>query len=260
MLIEKEVFDKFAKLISTGMIQTSAKNIQGLNLNDILNLPLIGTQIINLRTTNQNINYIDSKYNDTTFNTDLIQNSSIEKKLRIFLNKILILLENNSTVIDKKEINFSFYLTLKNCNIIKNDCIMDSNNLIYNYIIKFGHTKSESKDIIKSFETESNFINLLTYIYNLINTKYTNDIINLDFSKYEVLDSLKTETFDILSNGVEDEENTITEETNLWFQDLIDNIYLYIDFELGIIDHDSPINFPMDIEELFYSPIQNQIT
>ena len=254
MLVEKEVFNKYIKLISAGIIQTSAKNIHGLTLNEIINLPLNGNQILNLKLDGTNtLEFIDSgviediETNNGVFDTsgyefskDKIQNWTIENKLKSFIDIITIILNHNKDVISKDKITFSFYLTLKNCYIVKNNCIIDINNENYNYLINFGESVTDSLLNIENLNNEQNLELFLDYIYNLIKINYVDDIINTSYSKYKVLKSIKDEnkllldTLNLDSSVEVSNLNTIN--SNEWFNDLLNDVLMYVDFEFGVID------------------------
>ena len=254
MLVEKEVFNKYIKLISAGIIQTSAKNIHGLTLNEIINLPLNGNQILNLKLDGTNtLEFIDSgiiediETNNGVFDTssyefskDKIQNWTIENKLKSFIDIITIILNHNKDVISKDKITFSFYLTLKNCYIVKNSCIIDINNENYNYLINFGESVTDSLLNIENLNNEQNLESFLDYIYNLIKINYVDDIIDTSYSKYKVLKSIKDEnkllldTLNLDSSVEVSNLNTINSDE--WFNDLLNDVLMYVDFEFGVID------------------------
>ena len=46
MLLREETFNKYLKLITSGIIPTSAKDIRGLKLGDLTSLPLYGIEVV----------------------------------------------------------------------------------------------------------------------------------------------------------------------------------------------------------------------
>lgn len=244
MLLKKEIFNKFIKLISAGIIQTSAKNIKGLSIKEFLSLPLTGKQIVSFNV--DNINFLDSatydenidyksKYN---YPKELIFKMNFETKFKEFLQTALKVLENELTIIEKNKTKYSYYISFTNCNIIVNNCIIDTNTNRYGYTIVFGNNIQEEIDTINLLLNDTLKLQaMIEFIYNLNKLLYIDDILGTQYTKYPILKTLSEEIIIILDNSDAIDDNITNEEKfQQWFSDLLNSLNLYIDFELGLLD------------------------
>lgn len=225
MLLEKEVFDKFTQLLAAGLLPTNAKKIHGLNMVDLLNLPIKGTEIITIEN--------DQIQNDP-INTTISANQG-GNAITLFdcVNKYLYTITNifsiTSKQIDKKPNVFHYILTLKGAHVIKDSCILDHTQKEYNYVLNFEDMNTlTQEDIILQVRED---------LFELIKNLYINQILDSSFSDYDMLNTINNENLTKIKNS-DDSDILNIEDTQTWLQDLINGSTLYIDFEFSIIDTD----------------------
>ena len=140
MFIKQETFNKYLKLIASGIIPTSAKDIRGLKLGDLNSLPLYGIEVVKFSKSlpapqqvsnplkEEDLDQYEKLGNDLSLNTTLMNFIDIIKKLEII-----------NLQIDKKKLDetLNFCLHLKGCHIVKKDCIIDNNLKEFQILLNF---------------------------------------------------------------------------------------------------------------------------
>ena len=231
MFIKQETFNKYLKLIASGIIPTSAKDIRGLKLGDLNSLPLYGIEVVKFSKSlpapqqvsnplkEEDLDQYEKLGNDLSLNTTLMNFIDIIKKLEII-----------QLQIDKKKLDetLNFCLHLKGCHIVKKDCIIDNNLKEFQILLNF-------KNII--FENITSDINYLIrdIIFKRVKELYIDNLINSDYSYFPLLSSLTN------PNGYE-VFNLSSPDFIEWFDDLLEDTKLFIEFQINIDGEISPLN------------------
>lgn len=231
MFIKQETFNKYLRLIASGIIPTSAKDIRGLKLGDLNSLPLYGIEVVKFSKSlpapqqvsnplkEEDLDQYEKLGNDLSLNTALMNFIDIIKKLEII-----------QLQIDKKKLDetLNFCLHLKGCHIVKKDCIIDNNLKEFQILLNF-------KNII--FENITSDINYLIrdIIFKRVKELYIDNLINSDYSYFPLLSSLTN------PNGYE-VFNLSSPDFIEWFDDLLEDTKLFIEFQINIDGEISPLN------------------
>ena len=224
MLLREETFNKYLKLIASGIIPTSAKDIRGLKLGDLTSLPLYGIEVVGFTKSSAPNNQITLPLKDEDLNpyeklgVDLSLNTTIMNFISIIKKLEIIKLQIDKTK-DKEDLIYC--LTLKGCHIVKKDCIIDNSNKEFKIILNFNNL------IFENITLDINYI-IREIIFKRVKELYIDNLINSDFSTFPLLTSLTnpTETYEVFSlASVEFKE---------WFSDLLDDTKLFIEFQIDI--------------------------
>jgi len=229
-LVKEEVFNKFLKLLNSGIIPTSAKNINGLEIGDLINLPLSGTNVYKYNKLNDSITKIE--------NYDKIgTNNDTESNLRLFVNIVkklkLLNLQLNRIPDESKKDNILTCLSLKGCTIIKDDTIFGYSDKIFNYnlnLSEFMDLDSEGNmEEIEQINTKiaevERLIKLACY------QTYAKKLTLSDYSEFPGLRALKPDIEPkVLYSGI----NSESPEYTSWFNNLFVDSELIIDYEFGL--------------------------
>ena len=231
MFIKQETFNKYLKLIASGIIPTSAKDIRGLKLGDLNSLPLYGIEVVKFSKSlpapqqvsnplkEEDLDQYEKLGNDLSINTTLMNFIDIIKKLEII-----------NLQIDKKKLDetLNFCLHLKGCHIVKKDCIIDNNLKEFQILLNF-------KNII--FENITSDINYLIrdIIFKRVKELYIDNLINSDYSYFPLLSLLTN------PNGYEVFYLSSPDFIE-WFDDLLEDTKLFIEFQINIDGEISPLN------------------
>jgi len=232
MFVKEETFNKYLKLIAAGIIPTSAKDIRGLKLGDLNSLPLYGIEVVKFSKSLPKSSQISKplKEEELDIYEKLGIDLSLETTISNFIN-IIKKLEIIKLQIDKKKVseNLNFCLHLKGCHIVKQDCIIDNNIKEFQLLLNF-------QNII--FENITNdILNLIRdIIFKRVKELYIDNLSNSDYSYFPLLSSLTGSTsYEIF--------NVTSPDFKEWFDDLLEDTKLYIEFQITI---DGELN-PLDI-------------
>lgn len=232
MFVKEETFNKYLKLIAAGIIPTSAKDIRGLKLGDLNSLPLYGIEVVKFSNSLPKGSQISKplKEEELDIYEKLGIDLSLETTISNFIN-IIKKLEIIKLQIDKKKVNenLNFCLHLKGCHIVKQDCIIDNNIKEFQILLNF-------QNII--FENITNdILNLIRdIIFKRVKELYIDNLSNSDYSYFPLLSSLTSSTsYEIF--------NVASPDFKEWFDDLLEDTKLYIEFQITI---DGELN-PLDI-------------
>ena len=232
-LVKEEVFSKFIKLLNSGIIPTSAKNINGLEIGDLINLPLSGTNIYKYNKQNDSIIKIEDydkigTYNDTKNNLELFIN--VVKKLK------LLNLQLDRIPDESKKDNILTCLSLKGCMIIKDDTIFGYSDKVFNYNLNLSEFMN--LDPAENLEDLEQFNIKITEVERLIKLAcyqtYAKKLSLSDYSEFPNISALKPgpngSDPKILYSGI----NSESPEYVSWFDDLLIDSELVIDYEFGL--------------------------
>lgn len=167
---ELQEYNTLIKLLGSGFLQTHASNLNGLDIQKIINLPIKGNQLFSV---------------GTDFNFDPPSNTNLFNSITVVNNIIENINENTDRNItpDKHKIKYKQMLSLNGVKIIKDNCHIDSNIKTFKFILP---------DTIL-------IENILASILHL----YVNELFDNNYVNYEVIDSYISKEWDI-----DDEDNS----------------------------------------------------
>lgn len=167
---ELQDHNKLLKLLGAGFLQTHASNLNGLDIQKLINLPIRGNQLFSV---------------GTDFNFDPPNKSNLFDSITI-INKVLENINENTDrniTPEKHKIKYKQMLSLNGITIIKDNCHIDSNTKTFKFILP---------DTIL-------IENILASILHL----YINELFENNYSNYDVIDSYINKEWDI-----DDEDNS----------------------------------------------------
>lgn len=167
---ELQEHNTLIKLLGSGFLQTHASNLNGLDIQKIINLPIKGNQLFS----SGNIFNFDPPNKSVLFDNILIINNVLEN-----------INENTDRNItpEKHKIKYKQLLSLNGVKIIKDGCHIDSNDKQFQFILP--------DNILVE--------NILASILHL----YVNELYENNYTNYEVINTYLNKEWDI-----EDEDNS----------------------------------------------------
>ena len=232
MFVKEETFNKYLKLIAAGIIPTSAKDLRGLKLGDLNSLPLYGIEVVkfskSLPTSTQvssplkesDLDPYEKLGNDLSLSTTLSNFMDIIKKLEIV-----------KLQIDKKKTSetLNFCLHLKGCHLVKKDCIIDNNLKEFQILLNFQNI------IFENISSDILFL-IRDIIFKRVKELYIDNLINSDYSYFPLLSSLTN------TDGTYEVFNLSSPDFVEWFNDLLEDTKLFIEFQINIDGEIDPLN------------------
>ncbi len=237
MFVKEETFNKYLKLIAAGIIPTSAKDIKGLKLGDLNSLPLYGIEIVKFSKSLPGDTKISKPLKDADL--DPYERIGIDLSLDTTISNFINIIKKLEIVklqIDKKKATEQLYfsLNLKGCHIVKRDCIIDNNIKEFQIILNFQNI------IFENITSDINYL-IREIIFKRVKELYIDNLINSDYSYFPLLSSLTSPA--VTTGGVAYEVfNLDSPDFKEWFNDLLEDTKLFIEFQITIDNSIDPIN------------------